>query len=187
MNRISFVLKMYEVFIRRFVECSRLYKINLTGFSTNHNIKVNSRFKFVIIRKSILYNFETFYSHNETKIDIINDRFNDPNLTCFAYFDLSENRIAYTRWLCEKEYNSSILKRLIILKPFEALTFDSFTHSDYRGIGLHRSMNIEMLNWLETHTGIRSVYMVIKCFYPHLSRVPKELGYMPLKTVLYLK
>ena len=91
------------------------------------------------------------------------------------------------RQICKKQYYSDLLRKELQFKENQALTLDSWTHPNYRGLGLHRNMNIQMLNWLKQNTAITEVYMLIKCFIPHLTKIPIQLGYQPIKTYFHLK
>jgi hypothetical protein len=118
---------------------------------------------------------------------IIQNRFETGNFICFAYKEKGTNRLAYARWLCTKQFFSEVLKKELLFAENEALTLDSFTHPDFRKLGLHRNMNILMLQWIKRHTSIQYVFLVIKCFIPHLTKYPQQLGYKSIESVFYYK
>jgi hypothetical protein len=95
--------------------------------------------------------------------------------------------IAHTRWICLKEFYSDPLKENLVFSEKEVLTLDSYTHPDHRFKGLHKEMNIRMLNYLKNKTDIEIVYIIIRWFYPYLHKVVKDLGYKRIKTKIYYK
>jgi hypothetical protein len=183
-NRLS---KFYFQSLGRFFECAKSYRLDLKNFRHDGNFEQVEYFEFNMPGQRQMSLFHKLYEGVQDKIATIEDRFASGNYICFAYLDKTTNRIAYARWLCLKSYYSETLKKNMLFSDDEALTLDSYTHPDYRKLGLHRKMNIQMLHWIKQNTSIRFVYMVIRCFIPHLTKYPRLLGYKPIKRVLYYK
>ena len=79
------------------------------------------------------------------------------------------------------------MKKELHLKVDEIFTLNSYTHPKHRKKGLHREMNVRMLNYLMQNTAYKRVYMAIHCFFKHLTKIPKELGYKPIETRISFK
>ncbi len=183
----KFITKLYYNSIGLFIEGARLYKLDLMSFNEKKYINCNlvPHFEFYMPNEKDLDLFAKLYENIPGKINKISQTFESGNYLCFAYFDTINNRLAYTRWLCKNEYYSDAMRQKLILMENEALTLDSYTHPDYRMLGLHKQMNIQMLEWLKKNSHIRYVYMVILIFIPHLTKIPLELGYRPIKSKFY--
>lgn len=179
--------KLYYSSIGLFFQGSKLYKLDLNDFRSEENFESFSNFQFYIPTENDITLLTELYKNLPGKIDIVKKMFESGNFKCFSYIDKRSNRLAYTRWICTNEYHSEALKKKISLKADEALTLDSYTHPDYRFHGLHRKMNILMIQWLKANTSIRYVYMVILMFIPHLTKIPLELGYKPVESTFYYK
>ena len=164
-----------------------MYKVNLIFFDTSLPENKLDDFEFILPVKTDLILLKNLYHGNEKKIKTIGELITDPNYICFAYKEKITGKIAYTRWVCINNYYSAVLRTDMIFKSDEALTLDSYTHPDYRYKGLHYKMNIQMLKWLKENTAIRVVFMVIKCFLPHLTKIPLQLGYKSVRMVFYYK
>ena len=131
--------------------------------------------------------FNRLYDGDPIKMKIIETRVKSSDYICFAYRDDATGNIAYSRWLCKNHFHSETMRKQLNFSQQEALTLDSYTHPGYRKLGLHRKMNIYMLQWLKEQTGIRYIYMVIRCSIPHLTKIPRQLGYRPIERVFYYK
>ncbi len=183
------ITKLYYNSIGIFIEGARLYKLDLMSFNEEKFISCNliPHFQFYMPNEKDLALFAKLYENIPGKTDKINQTFESGNYLCFAYIDTINNRLAYTRWLCKNEYYSEAMRKNIKLNDNEALTLDSYTHPDYRMLGLHKQMNVQMLGWLKKNTHIRYIYMVILIFVPHLTKIPLELGYRPVESTFYYK
>lgn len=181
----NFLYKVYHRFLSPHIECARLYRLDLTKYEVKINYAAFDNFVFEMPDVSCFEQLIEHYQNKASKLQIISNRFSSGNYLCFAFRDTSSNKIAYTRWICKNSYYSETLRQELKFQENEVLTLDSWTHPDYRGLGLHRKMNIEMLNWLKQNTDTKTVFMIIKCFIPHLTKIPKELGYKPIKTHLH--
>jgi hypothetical protein len=179
--------KFYYSTFGLFFEGVKLYYINLNDFNNEENLELIGNFKFYMPTEKELNLFEKLYENLPGRMELIKKRFESGNYLCFAYQDIANNRLAYTRWICTNEFYSDALQKQLIFKPDEALTLDSYTSPVYRLAGLHRNMNILMLQWLKTNTEIRTVFMVILMFISHLTKIPKELGYKPIARTFYYK
>jgi hypothetical protein len=173
--------------VERFFEYAKLYKVDLTFFDKSLTENKLDDFEFFLPVKKDLILLKNLYNGNENKIKTIGELITDPNYICFAYKEKITGKIAYTRWVCINNFYSAVLRTDMIFKSDEALTLDSYTHPDYRYKGLHYKMNIQMLKWLKENTTIRGVFMVIKCFLPHLTKIPLQLGYKSVRMVFYYK
>ncbi len=183
-NRLSIV---YHNTFGRFFECAKLYRTDINDFKPETRFEKVGAFSFFMPGEKEMPLFNRLYDGNPIKMKIIESRFKCGDYLCFAYRDNASGDIAYTRWLCKNAFYSDILKKQMNFSQHEALTLDSYTPPDYRKLGLHRLMNIYMLQWLKEQTGIRYVYMVIRCFFPHLTKIPRQLGYRPVERVFYYK
>ena len=181
------ISKLYYNTFGRFIICVKLYCNDLHEFNSNEKLEQYENFQFIIPTEKELFLLEKIYESNSIKLKIINDRIKRGNYICFAYQDKNNGNIAYTRWLCMNTFYSDTLRKQFSFSANEALTLDSYTHPDYRYRGLHKNMNILMLKWIKENTEIQHVYMVIKCFIPHLTKIPKELGYKPIEKTTYYK
>ncbi len=177
----------YHKILGRFVECAGLYRLDLSNFRNDMQISSNNDFEFYMPTKSDTKLLIQHYNYQSSRNAIIKTRYELGNYICFSYRDKRNGRLAYTRWLCLGKFYSDYLKKDLNFNKNETFTLDSFTHPDYRGLGLHRRMNVEMLQWLKKNTDYQFVFMVIKCFIPHLHKVVKDLGYVKTETKIYFK
>ena len=183
----NYISSVYHKYIGRVIECARLYRLDINLYSKQDVSISNHQFKFFLATVDNLEQLIKRYDKTKGKADVVQQRFASGNYTCFAYEDTENAKIAYTRWLCKNEFYSDLLKMNFSFSKHEVLTLDSYTDPSYRKLGLHHAMNIEMLNWLKDNSDTKYVYMIIKCFIPHLTKIPLELGYKPVKTRIYLK
>jgi len=185
----KFITKLYYNTIGLFIEGVRLYKLDLMSFDKEKHTNFDSipQFQFYLPTEKDLDLFAKLYDNIPGKINKIVHTFESGYYLCFAYLDTTNNRLAYTRWLCKNEYYSDAMRKQLKFNDNEALTLDSYTHPDYRMLGLHKQMNIQMLEWLKKNTQIRYVFMVILIFIPHLTKIPLELGYRPVESTFYYK
>jgi hypothetical protein len=182
------MIKFYFFTIERFFECAKLYKISLGNLAEEIPERQSNDFEFYLPDKRDIKLFKKLLNtENEKKANRINSILDNKNYKCFAYRDKTTGDLIYTRWLCIKTYYSNVLQEELHFDTKEALTLDSYTHPDYRFKGLHFKMNIQMLKWVKDNTEIETVYMVIKCFLPHLTKIPLQLGYRPIKTFFHYK
>ncbi len=179
--------KIFHLFLSRYIEYAKMYRLNLSNYSFDSVLKENNNFIFKMLDKNDFNKLSYLYQNNHDKLESVKSRLNSGNYLCFSYMDNENKVIVYARWICKKQYYSYVLRKELQFKENQALTLDSWTHPKYRGLGLHRNMNIEMLNWLKENTAIKEVYMLIKCFIPHLKKIPIQLGYKPIKTYFHLK
>tara|TARA_Y100001958_G_C21247945_1_gene579981 strand:- start:2785 stop:3339 length:555 start_codon:yes stop_codon:yes gene_type:complete len=179
--------KIFHRFLSKYIECARMYKINLNTYTNDFKLKDKHNFTFKMLDKNEFEKLSYLYQNDYEKLKIVNNRLNSGNYLCFSYIDNENKVIVYARWICKKEYYSDILREKLHFKENQALTLDSWTHPNYRGLGLHRNMNIKMLNWIKENTDITEVYMVIKIFIPHIKKIAVELGYKPIKTYFHFK
>ena len=182
-----FLDKIFHRFLSQYIECATIYSLKLNYYSVDLVLKENNNFIFKMLDKNDFDKLSYLYQNNHEKLNVVKNRLNSENYLCFSYMDNKNKVIVYARWICKKKYYSDTLRKELEFRENQALTLDSWTHPNYRGLGLHRNMNIEMLNWLKQSTGITEVYMVIKCFIPFLTKIPIQLGYKPIKTYFYLK
>jgi hypothetical protein len=180
------ITKLYYSSIGLFFQGAKLYRIDLNSFNYENVNKFNE-FIFYMPTEADMVLFEKLYENLPGKLVSIKKIFESGNYLCFAYQDATNDRLAYTRWVCKKEYFSDAMQKQLNLKKDEALTLDSYTHPDYRFAGLHKNMNIQMLQWLKEKTQIRYVYMVILMFIPYLTKIPLELGYRPIESAFFYK
>jgi len=169
-------------------ECASLWSNNLHGRSAFEENRIEG-FAFKVLDHKDVEAIAAFNAKRGQKYEeVVRKRMMDANsYLCFAFIDETSNEIAYTRWTNSDSFYSIPLRKEIVLKENEILTLDSYTPPEYRMKGLHREMNIRMLNWLMFEKEITKVYMVIKCFNPHLIKIPKSLGYRRVYTVVYYK
>lgn len=172
-NKLS---KLYYNSLGRFIESASLYKLNLELYQPLERPKIGHQYDFLAVDKMNDL-FEKLYEQSPGKLDVVKHRFPSGDYICFAYVDKDSESIAYARWLCKGSFYSATLRKELVFGRDEALTLDSYTHPSYRGQGLHRAMNIQMLNWLKNNTDYRYIFMVIKSFLPHLTKYPIILGY----------
>ena len=183
----DYLSSLYHKYIGRIIECARLYRLDLSLYRTRDVPLLHHHFKFFLPAVDNLEKLIERYGKTKGKADLVQKRFASGNYTCYAYEDTEKAKIAYTRWVCKNVFYSDLLKMSFSFSENEVLTLDSYTEPSYRKMGLHHAMNIEMLNWLKDNTETRYVFMIIKCFIPHLTKIPLELGYRPVKTRIYLK
>tara|TARA_B110000003_G_scaffold269487_1_gene300570 strand:- start:226 stop:780 length:555 start_codon:yes stop_codon:yes gene_type:complete len=179
--------KIFHRFLSPYIEYAKIYRLNLNNYSVDFGLNDNNNFIFTMPAKNDFNKFSFLYQNNHDKLETIKNRLNSVDYLCFSYMDNKNKVIVYARWICKKQYYSDLLRKELQFKENQALTLDSWTHPNYRGLGLHRNMNIQMLNWLKQNTAITEVYMLIKCFIPHLTKIPIQLGYQPIKTYFHLK
>lgn len=120
-------------------------------------------------------------------IDIISQRIQNGTYYCYIFIHKPTHEIAYTRWSCTGRFYSEPLRKELVFRNDEIFTLNSYTHPQHRKKGLHREMNVRMLNYLMQNTDYNKVFMVINCFIKHLSKIPRELGYKPVETRIYIK
>ena len=179
---------MLKKYITRFFEFADYYCIDLGKKSENFPEQQIIGFEFIVVNEKLHKQLITFnHVRGEKYVLVVQDRLSSGQYNCFAFIEKSSGKIAYTRWLCINEFLSDILKESLEFKPYEAFTLDSYTPLEYRGKGLHKEMNVRMLNYLKSQTEITKVYMVIRWFYPYLHKVVKDLGYIKLRSKIYYK
>jgi len=181
------ISKLYYSTIGLFFQGAKLYRIDLNLFNRGLDLEEINQFRFYMPNENDLALFEKLYENVPGKINNISKIIKSGKYLCFAYQDTKSNRLAYTRWICKTEFYSDAMRKKLIFKQDEVLTLDSYTHPDYRFSGLHKNMNIQMLQWLKANTQIRYVYMVILIFIPHLTKIPVELGYRQVESTFYCK
>jgi hypothetical protein len=131
--------------------------------------------------------YELAQGRGDKYVDIIKERIKNGTYWCYAFIHKKTSTAAYTRWSCTDRFYSEQLRKELIFKKDEIFTLNSYTHPEHRKKGLHREMNIRMLNYLMQNTDYSKVYMVINCFIRHLTKIPRELGYKPIETKIYLR
>ncbi|MCF8275070.1 MAG: hypothetical protein K9I95_14690 [Flavobacteriaceae bacterium] len=183
-NKIS---KIYYYTLGRICECAKLYRIDLHNFESTTDFESFDNFSFFMPGKTEMPLIERLYASNSVKIELIERRFGSDDYLCFAYRDNILGHLAYVRWICKNSFYSETMRRQLSFSENEALTLDSYSHPDYRKKGLHLKMNVFMLQWIKRNTEIRYVYMVIRCFIPHLTKIPIELGYKSITKSFYYK
>lgn len=170
--------KIYHRFLAGYIECARVYRISLADYSIISNFVNNDRFVFKILDNDDYEKCVYLYEGNQEKLKLIKNRLNSEKYLGFSYVNCESNAVVYCRWICRDNFYSEVIRKELQLDEFQVLTLDSWTHPKSRGLGLHRNMNIEMLNWLKENSPFTEVYMIIKCFLPHLTKIPKQLGYL---------
>lgn len=181
------LIGIYYNTIGRLFEGAKYYKLDLSKFNNTEEYQSFGDFKFFMPTWNDLALFEKLYELKPDRIKDVEERFASGKYICFAYLEIITGRLAYTRWICLNEFYSSAMRKTFKYSGQEAITLDSYTHPDYRNLGLHRKMNIAMLTWLKANTSIRSVYMVILMFIPYLTKIPIALGYKPIECTFYYK
>ena len=171
----------------RFIESAKLYKIDISKFNFSTEKNKLQEFEFFLPKHEDITSLKKLYEPNKKKIDHISQILMDEKFICFTYKEKSTGNIAYARWLCIDEFYSGVLKEKLIFDKNQAITLDSYTHPSYRGKRLHYNMNIHMILWLKKNTDINIIFMVIKNFLPHLTKIPIKLGYTPVRSVLHYK
>lgn len=175
-------------FINRFFEFADYYKLDLDEIHLFRNKNKFKKFEFILAPKEMYSKIIDFnYSRGEAYVKIVKDRLSSSIDSCFIVIDRKKNKIAYTRWLRIDTFYSSVLNEHLKFNDNEALTYDSYTSIEYRGQGLHKQMNIEMLYYIKNNTKIKKVYIIIKWFYPYLHKIVKNIGYKKIKTEFYYK
>ena len=177
----SIISRMYYYTLGRILDIASLYRLDLSMYRTISYLEIDPRYQF-----HIFYDFDDrigdLYELVPGRTEIVKKRFQSGNYACFTYVDTAKDAIAYARWICKQEFYSDTLGEMLKFKESEVLTLDSYTPPCYRGKGLHRAMNIEMLNWLKQETDFQAVYMVILAFLFHLSKIATALGYKRIYT-----
>lgn len=175
--------------IGQIFECVDLYRLNLKETINKFPEKNIKGYSFKVLNNTyeqVLYDF--LNNRSKKYIGLIIDRINSQaEYMCFAFIENETGNIAHTRWVCFREFYSDVLKEKLILSNKEVITLDSYTHPDHRLKGLHTEMNKRMLNYLKEETDIEIVYIIIRCFYPYLHKVVRDLGYIRIKTKVYYK
>lgn len=179
--------KLYNSTIGLFFNGVKLYRIDLESFHKDERLEIINDFVFFLPTQLDWDMFVKLYENLPDKLSVVRERFETGDYICFSYMNKSTNRMAYVRWVCRNAYYSDAMRKQLTFNINEALTLDSYTHPDYRYHGLHKKMNILMLQWLKANTSIRYVYMVILMFIPHLTKIPLELGYKPIESIFYYK
>lgn len=162
-----------------------LYCLNLSNFIKNdhHNIPENYSFKIV---DSVDETFDKlkkhYFNRGKNYLKLAYQRLSSGNYTCYTYINNTNGEIAYTRWVCYKQFYSNRYKKQFTFEHNEAITLDSYTHPSYRKQGLHKSMNSMMINHLIKENKIDKLYMIIIRGNNHLNKVVEELGYKRIKT-----
>lgn len=179
--------KIYNYTLGRFFECAKLYRINLNEFDQHVKSDKDDQITFFMPSKNEMSLFYKLHDKNLIKMKIIGYRMESDDYLCFAFKDKNRDKIVYTRWLCKNKFYSDAMSKHLTFSDDEAITLDSYTHPNYRYKGLHKKMNLLMLQWIKSNTEIRYVYMVIKCFLPHLTKIPLQLGYKAVERSVYYK
>ena len=181
----SFLLKVFN----KIFNCSRLWLVNISPKKPFTVTEINGYTFYVITSNRELEQrkHDLAQERGEDYIEIINKRIENGSYWCYLFIHDDTKQVAYTRWTCYNFFYSDPLKKELKFEDNEIFTLNSFTHPDHRMKGLHREVNIRMLNYLMFNTNYTRVYMIINCFLKHLTRIPLELGYKPVYTKLQFK
>ena len=179
--------KIYHRFLSQYIEGATMYRLKLNYYSADIRLTDNNKFIFIMPDKNDFDKLSYLYQNNHEKLNVVKNRLNSENYLCFSYMDNKNKVIVYSRWVCKKEYYSDVLRKKLKFKENQVLTLDSWTHPNYRGLGLHRNMNIMMLKWIKQNTDVTEVFMLIKFFIPHLTKIACQIGYKPIKRYFHLK
>jgi hypothetical protein len=174
-----------QKFIKSLFVSISLFKNDLKIYNPL-DINLKEGFKFQLISNiNDLSFFESFINEKgEPYKDILRRRLESGDFLCFMYYDVINQKAAYTRWLTFKSFYHDRFSQLIQLNENEAFTLESYTLNEYRGNYLHREMNKEMLNYCKNTLKLSSIFMVIfngKDF-EHLHKLVKGMGYKKIKT-----
>jgi hypothetical protein len=167
-----------------------LYKINIETYQT-FDIKYFTKFEFLMITDmdgfSLLDKILTERGLHFR--EVVENRLQSGNYICFLYKNVNSNEAVYYRWLTNVSFFHGALRENLILDSDHAFTLDSYTSVQYRGLGLHKQMNKQMLNFCKNNLKLKSVRMVIYRgkAYLHLHKTVQELGYELEKSKTYIR
>ena len=181
----KFLYKLLRFSTSLFIQGAKLYKLDLAEFSRNTPSELPDKFSFYMPESSDFELLDIFFADIPRRIDTAKERFSSGNYLCFAYIDNTCNKLAYVRWACRESYYSEAMRQELKFSSNEILTMDSYTHPDYRSLGLHRLMNTEMLVWIKNNTDFRYVYMIILLYVNHIKKIAIRLGYKPVKRAIF--
>tara|TARA_B100001758_G_C18157260_1_gene477256 strand:- start:76 stop:705 length:630 start_codon:yes stop_codon:yes gene_type:complete len=74
------------------------------------------------------------------KLKIIESRLNSQNY--IALGEIKNNILAYSTWISLKETKIPIINKTYLIPKDHAFLEDSYCHSNYRGLGLHKGYNL---------------------------------------------
>jgi len=170
------------------IECASLYKLSLKA-NYQFEEKPMTKYSFRILSKADQDLIKILYAQKTTSyLETILSRLSEPDrFICFGLIEDSTGVLVYARWACKKYYYMDPMRMNIVMQDDEILTLDSYTHPDFRMQGLHTAVFIRMINWFIMELKMRNVYVAIRCFLPHLAKLPKQLGFKKIKTVVFLK
>jgi predicted GNAT family acetyltransferase len=183
---------MKQIFLKVFnalFSCAKLWCVDLTDGDTLPE-KDLSDYSFKVINKNNeleKHKTRIAQERGDEYIDLISRRINNGTYWCYVFIHNESGKYAYTRWTCSNNFYSESMNLNLNLKDDEIFTLNSYTHPQFRKQGLHREMNTKMLNYIRDNTKCSKVYMVIRCFLPHLEKIPRSLGYFPVKRSIYYK
>lgn len=183
---------MNKLFLKIFntlFSCAKLWYVNLSEKQLYEETEIKD-FRFQVIKSPMKLKemiIQIAQERGEQYIRLMEYRINNGTYWCFLFLHAPTGDIAYTRWTCKNEYFSESMNMNLTFKSDEIFTLNSYTHPKYRKLGLHREMNLRMLNYIMENTKYSKVYMVIRCFLPHLVKIPRSLGYIPVKTAVFYK
>jgi len=183
------MMKLFLKIFNSLFSCARLWCVNINDEQLYEETGIKE-FKFKVIKSPEILNklkIQIAQERGEQYVRLIESRINNGTYWCFLFEQEPTGDIAYTRWTCRDEYFSDSMNLSLTFNSDEIFTQNSYTHPKYRKLGLHREMNLKMLNYIKKNTEYSKVYMVIRCFLPHLVKIPRALGYIPVKTTVFYK
>lgn len=170
---------------RRLSVTTNLYAMDLNKFQLLNEKKIPHFALKILTNINDISNLQLVIEERGAEYKkILEERLSSKKFICFSFMDDLNNNVAYTRWLRTDSFTHERYKKRIDLKEGEAFTLDSYTCNNYRGKGLHKEMNIRMLNYCKSELKLQTIYMVILegPEYVHLHKTVKELGYAKVKS-----
>ncbi len=189
MSILNFFRKGFR-FVRSFVVTIDLYKINMENFK-EFDIEEDSNFDFCVLSDiGDIHTLENILQERGERFRlVVEERLSSGNYLAFIYKDKGSQQAAYYRWLTSSSFFHDRFLEEITLDKANVFTLDSYTSFGFRGQGLHKKMNMKMLNYCKKDLKCQSVSMVIfrGKAYDHLHKTVKELGYKLEKSKTYFK
>ncbi|MBD3337882.1 MAG: hypothetical protein GF353_02160 [Candidatus Lokiarchaeota archaeon] len=130
------------------------------------------------LKNAILMNF------GAQKLGLFKSRFEQGDYIAFGAFH--NNILIYLCWISLKQFEMPYKLKILTLNHDEGLLLDAYCHPEYRGLGLHSTMNKIRLNKLLELGKKKAVGIVLKENLPAI-KVQERAGLKKSSTIKYIK
>ncbi|MBD3198075.1 MAG: hypothetical protein GF317_23695 [Candidatus Lokiarchaeota archaeon] len=163
----------YEVFYRFTKSLNTMVEITPLKIDVSIN-----ELEYSDLKNAILMNFSA------QKLGLFKSRFEKGDYIAFGAFH--NNNLIYLCWISLKHFEMPYKLQVLNLNHDEGLLLDAYCHPEYRGMGLHSTMNKIRLNKLLELGKKKAVGIVLKENLPAI-KVQERSGLKKSSTIKYIK